>query len=196
MQALTRTSPAWCRPDEQEPDNLSGVIDYLRTVLERRRFGLDLIGDALQDAFAWGLERCKDGRFTPVNDGREELVRKACASAVRESSRLRRTVSLGRVAEPASPSEPEEEGEPMDLRPLLTAFMKEVWAALEALPQKQGLAVRRYHIEGMTVREIAEREGVTMATVCRNKSRGLAKLRRDLSDRVPPALLRNRRFER
>jgi RNA polymerase sigma factor (sigma-70 family) len=196
MHPLTRKPLSWLKPDQQMVADTPDVIDYLRTILERRQFRPDEVEDPLHEAFLRGLQWFNRGLVTAIIDCKELLAGIACESAIRDTSRLRRTVYLGRIAEPASPPEPEEEGEALNMRPLQAALIQEVRIALGLLSVKQQVAICLYYLEGLTVREIADRQGVRMATVSRNKALGLAKLRRLLADIVPPALLRNRRFER
>jgi RNA polymerase sigma-70 factor (ECF subfamily) len=121
----------------------------LRTA--RRLVGPELAPGAVQDCWVsilGGIVRLRDpARFAPWAFG---ILRRRCADAIRRAQADRRT--SGVVAADALPA---------------TALPDEALAiaqAIAALPPEQGLAAHLFYVEGLTLAEIAEVQGVPEGT--------------------------------
>jgi RNA polymerase sigma-70 factor (ECF subfamily) len=121
----------------------------LRTA--RRLVGAELAPGVVQDAWIAilrGLARLRDpARFAPWAFG---ILRRRCADAIRRAQRERRIAGEPRLADVPAVAIP---GEGLAIA-----------EAMAALPSDQRLAAQLFFVEGLTLAEIAEVQGVPEGT--------------------------------
>lgn len=118
----------------------------------------DMAADTLQDAWldiVRGLPRLKDAAAFPAWAYR--IVTRKCANSIRKVQRVRRTKEAY-AAQPA----PADEGQ---ARTEARADLAAVSDAIAALPPEQRSAIALYHLEDMSVAEIAIALSIPAGTV-------------------------------
>jgi RNA polymerase sigma-70 factor (ECF subfamily) len=167
---LSGTPDAW----EDFVDRFLGLITYVVSEVAHSR-GLDLAGAARDDVVADVFLALVDHDFRTLRRFRGQsslgtyLVVVARRIAVRKLTEIqRRRQSTGLVAEPASPAANDEH---------LAADREEVQVLLAQLPSSEATAVRMFHLEERSYREIGLQIGIPENSVGPLLSQARAKLR-------------------
>jgi RNA polymerase sigma-70 factor (ECF subfamily) len=169
--------------EELYKSHQAGLFTFVRSQVRHAETAADLTQEAFVRAWQ-GLPRLKQpGAFNG-------WLHRIAANLVRDEvksgrSRLEVTESVLRGDEETPEFEsPDEAGEDPERQVVAGEMNREVWSALESLPEDQRAAVVMHHMEGMSVEEIARAVGVRPGTIMSRLARAREALRKRLSTYV------------
>ena len=153
-----------------QPELLLGHMAHVRRLARRLVFDADLAREVEQETWLAALEHAPRDLRNP----RAWLSRVTRHAARRLWSRRERRQDVERLA-----SEDGSEKAPPDLLEREQA-LRTLLAAVDRLPEPARTAVVLHHLDGLALREVAQRTNAPLETVRSRTKRGLALLREDL----------------